>query len=255
MYRTINELLQPYTLFCLLAGGACLNLWRNRVESRRRLVLVSGPLAVLVLMSLPPVARLATLTLQGRFRQRTELPERTQAIVVLGGWSMPAHDRRPRALLGADSIFRCLHAAELYHRGGPCLVVVSGGVAEPEKGQPAVAPLMKELLCDLGVAARDVLIEDHSTTTYENGIECRKVLLARRVERIALVTNASHMLRATRCFGRLGFEVTPAPCDFDAVTLDASLSSFLPSCDAARATSEAAHEWLGLVWYWLRGRI
>ncbi|HEV3339877.1 MAG TPA: YdcF family protein [Pirellulales bacterium] len=254
MYRTFNELLQPYLLFCLLASGACINLWRKRVESRRRLALVSAPLAALVLISLPPVARLANLTLQRRFTPRTDLPDGTQAIVVLGGWSMPTDERRPRPLLGADSIYRCLHAAELYRRGGPCLVVASGGVAEPQKGQPAVAPLMKELLCELGVAPDDVLVESGSTTTYENGIECRKLLFERGIERITLVTNASHMLRAARCFARLGFDVTPAPCDFDATTLNASLSSFLPSCESAAASSKAAHEWMGLVWYWLRGR-
>ncbi|HWB13990.1 MAG TPA: YdcF family protein [Pirellulales bacterium] len=253
MYRIVKELLQPYTLFCLLAAGASVNLWRKRVESRRRLLFLSVPLAALVLISLPPVARLAHLTLEWRFKPRTELPEGNQALVALGGWSMSADHRRPRPLLGADSIYRCLHAAELYRRSGPCLVVVSGGVAQPEKGQPAVGPLMKELLVELGVASEDVLVDDRSRTTYENGLECRKLLSQRGVERITLVTNASHMLRAEACFNRLGFDVTPAPCHFDAGTLDASISTFLPSCDAAEASAEAAHEWLGLVWYWLRG--
>jgi len=251
----VSEVLQPYTLCCLLAVGAWLSLWRKRVESRRRLLVLSAPLAALVLLSLPPVARLAHRTLQWRFTPRTELPEGNQAIVVLGGWSMPSDERRPRALLGGDSIYRCLHAAELYHRSGPCLVVVSGGVVEPEKGQPAVAPLMKELLGELGVAPHDVLVENRSTTTYENGLECRKVLFERGIERITLVTNATHMLRATRCFSRLGFEVTPAPCNFDLTTLHLSASDLLPSSEAAGANDEAAHEWMGLLWYWLRGWI
>ncbi|HEV3021547.1 MAG TPA: YdcF family protein, partial [Pirellulales bacterium] len=130
-----------------------------------------------------------------------------------------------------------------------------GGVAEPEKGQSPVAPLMKELLVELGVAADDVIVDDRSTTTYENGVECRQMLSERGVERITLVTNASHMLRAVRCFARLGFDVTAAPCDFDATRLDVSLSSFLPSREAVRACDEVAHEWLGLIWYWLHGWI
>jgi uncharacterized SAM-binding protein YcdF (DUF218 family) len=255
VYRIVKELLQPYTLFCLLAAVASMNLWRKRIESRRRLLFLSVPLAALVLISLPPVAHLAQRTLQWRFKPRTKLPAGNQALVVLGGWSMPADDLRPQRLLGADSIYRCLHAAELYRRSGPCLVVVSGGVAEPEQGQPAVGPLMKDLLVELGVAAAAVLVDDRSRTTYENGLECRKLLSQRGVERITLVTNASHMLRAEACFSRLGFDVTPAPCRFDTNTLDASISSFLPSCQAAQASAEAAHEWLGLAWYWLHGRL
>jgi hypothetical protein len=62
MYQLINEFLQPYCLFSVLAAVACVNLWRKRVESRRRLLLLSLPLALLVAISLPPVAYLSNLS-------------------------------------------------------------------------------------------------------------------------------------------------------------------------------------------------
>jgi uncharacterized SAM-binding protein YcdF (DUF218 family) len=255
MYRLFNEILNPYALSCLLTLGACVNLWRRRVETRRRLLLITVPLAVMVVISLPLVAHVANGTLEWQFTPRTQLPEDSQALVVLGGWSMPADPQRPQPLLGEDSIVRCLHAAELYRRGGPCLVVVSGGVAEPENNQPPVAPLMRELLSQLGVPPKDVLVEDHSTSTYQNAQECQKILAEREIERITLVTDARHMLRATCCFRRLGFDVAPAPCDFRVAQFDFKFADFLPASQAAGSIGEVAHEWIGLAWYWLHGRI
>src|SRR5487761_1318288 len=245
-YRVINQILQPYTLLSLMLAVACANLWRQRRETPGRLWAVAAPLALLLLISTPAASYLAFATLEWRFEPLTQLPEGNQAIVVLGGWSMPADIRRPHPMLGADSIDRCLHAAELYHRGGgPCLILVSGGQAEPEKDQPPVGPLMKELLAELGVAPADVLVEDRSSSTYENARECQKILAQRHIERVTLVAKASDMLRASWCFRRVGCQVTPAPCDFKAGKFDASLSSFLPSARAATGSGDVAHEWLG----------
>ena len=255
MYRLVNDFLHPYTLLSLLAIGAYMFSWRKRADARRRLLSVTVPCAALLLISIPVVAHVAVGTLEWRFTPRTKLAEENQAMVVLGGYAMPADVRRPHEMLGADTLYRCLHAAELYHESGPCLTVVSGGQVEVEKNQPAVAPLMKTFLTELGVEPDDLLVEDRSTTTYENAQECQRILAERGITRITLVTNASHMLRASRCFRAAGFDVIPAPCDFKTGKFEVCMASFLPSAHAAARTGDVAHEWLGIVWYWLHGRI
>ena len=81
------------------------------------------------------------------------------------------------------------------------------------------------------------------------------MLERRGVERVVLVTDAASMFRAERCFRKQGLEVVPAPCNFRTGHFQWELDAFLPDPRAARHTGEAAHEWLGTLWYWCRGRM
>lgn len=255
MYRVVNDFLQPYALLVLIAAVALVGLWRKQPEGRRRLRWLIAPFVLLVLMSTPVVSDLLIGTLEWRFAPLSRLPEDTQALVVLSAGIHPADAYHPEPQLAASTLYRCQHAAELYHRGGPCLVVVSGGTLEPEKGVPPLALLMRDYLLEVGVSPADVSLEDQSTSTYENARQCEKILRQRGIERITLVTRADHMRRAAACFRRLGLEVTPAPCQFRSSEFAWRASKFLPSPSAARASQEVWHEWLGIVWYWLHGRI
>jgi DNA-directed RNA polymerase specialized sigma24 family protein len=127
MYRILNELLQPYSLVFLISILAFANLWRQRRETRKRLLLLGIPLGGLLLLSMPAISHLAFGTLEWRFAPMTALPAGNQAIVVLGGGLLPKDEYRPTSLLGESTLYRCLHAAELYRGSGPCLVVLSGG--------------------------------------------------------------------------------------------------------------------------------
>jgi uncharacterized SAM-binding protein YcdF (DUF218 family) len=114
---------------------------------------------------------------------------------------------------------------------------------------------MRDFTVRLGVDPADILVEDRSLTTYENTLQSAEILRARGVQRIALVTDATHMYRASRCFDRQGFEVVPAACNFRAVQLQCSPELFLPNTHGVDRLRIAMHEWLGIVWYKLHGRI
>jgi uncharacterized SAM-binding protein YcdF (DUF218 family) len=255
MYRSIVSLAQPYTLLYLLMGLAIANLWWKRRETRRRLLLVTVLYVVLAVLSTPAVAHLALRSLEGQSPLLERRPEDAEAIVVLAGGVNPSDDSCGAAELDSETLHRCLHAAELYHRGPACPVLVSGGKVDPESPVPAGATAMRSYLLQLNVRASDVMVEDTSRTTYENAVECRKQLEQRNVRKIVLVTSAVHMARAVRCFHKQGLEVIPAPCHFQAGQLDRSLRDYLPNPDAVSACRDAVHEWLGGLWYQLRGRI
>ena len=114
---------------------------------------------------------------------------------------------------------------------------------------------MHDFLKGQGVKDEDLLLEDKSTTTYENALYARDALKGREIERIVLVTSAGHMRRAVGCFTAQGFQVTPSACDYRARQTPWSIRQFLPSSQGIAEVDRAAHEWLGIAWYWLRGRI
>ena len=121
---------------------------------------------------------------------RSAPEERYDAIVVLGcrvrpdGTASPALARR--AALGA----------ELWRRGLAPRLVLTGGVGTHP---PSEAEAAARVARALGVPDDAMILEDRSTSTEENAREA-----ARRIdaERVLVVTDAYHVVRAERVFRR-----------------------------------------------------
>ena len=258
MYALIHFLLQPFMILSLVCGLAIANLWRCRRESRARLLWVTVPYVLLVGFSLPIVAGVATAVLESRFDPLARRPHDIEAIVVLGGYvSRPAH-RGLEPELGSDTALRCIRAAALYRDGDPVPVVASGRLFwEQQEGQeveqPSLAAVMGRVLRHLGVAGEDLILEQVSTDTWENAVESAGLLKARGIQRVLVVTDATHLPRAVACFRAQGMSVVPAGRGYQEHRL--SVASFLPSHYAPERNQEVFHEIIGFLWYWVRGRI
>ncbi len=255
MYSVLVYLLRPYTLACGVTGVAIVSLWRKRQASKRHLLLLTFGFASMMILSLRAVSYLGLGSLEWSFPPLRYFPADAEAIVVLSGSFEPPDGVRLETAMGSDTLHRCLHAAEVYHRGGPRTVLVSGGNVDPGSPGPSYAQLMGDLLIKLGVDASDLRIEPNSRSTYENAVECRKLLDRSGIRKIILVTEATHMARASLCFRKQGIEVVPGACRHRATHFDLTILNFLPSPLAAVSCSDVFHEWLGLAWYRLRGRI
>jgi uncharacterized SAM-binding protein YcdF (DUF218 family) len=254
MYQFFVQLLQPYSLLFVVIAIAIVLLWRRRVASRRLLMLLTVPMILLTAANLPVVADLAVGSLEWSYPTTYDRPDDIEAIVVLCGYVRSPNDQFPEAELGPDTLYRCIHAARLYHQGKPCLVIVSGGTLRGTQG-PSMAETMKKFLLTQGIPERDLAMEDQALSGYENAVETGKLLSELGKNRVLLVTSAVHMPRAAACFHARGICVTPAACDYLTREYRVSLSSFWPSADAAKKSQTAAREWLGLVWYWFHDRL
>ena len=254
VYFLLTGLLKPYPLCLLLTAVALGYAWYREPGARRRLLWVTLPFIALVLLSLPALSYLELGSLEWHYRPLREPPARVEALVVLAGGIRTADEVRPRAEPDCDTAFRCLYAAELYRAAGGCPVLVSGGRMNGPS-EPSGAEVMRAFLIDLGVNGSDITTEDASQTTYENAANSQKLLEARGVRRVVLVTDATHLFRAERCFRKQGLDVVPAPCNYRATRFAWSVMDFVPSPDAAQASAEAFHEWAGTLWYWCTGRI
>jgi uncharacterized SAM-binding protein YcdF (DUF218 family) len=148
-----------------------------------------------------------------------------------------------------------MKAAELYQAADPCLIVVTGGRVDLRKKGPVMAVVMRDLLLQLGVQPEDVIVESRSRSTYENAVFASEYLRDRGIDSVVVVSDATHLARATRCFKKLGFQTWGAGCQYRATELRLTVFSFLPSLGAAAANQAVFHEWLGFVWYWMNGRI
>jgi uncharacterized SAM-binding protein YcdF (DUF218 family) len=173
------------------------------------------------------------------------------AMVVLSGAMTLGRDGEP--VLSDDTLVRTVHAAEIYRRVAPRWVVVTGGPTRAAPGAGPIAVRMRDLLVVLDVPGDRVLVEGEARTTYENAVFTRRLLASRGVGRIVLVTEALHMPRAAAVFRAAGFDVTPAACGYIAAGPPSWPGALLPNAFSAVNFQRAAHEWIGLAWYWWRG--
>jgi uncharacterized SAM-binding protein YcdF (DUF218 family) len=247
--------LTPYPILLVVMALALASRFWKRGDTRRSLLLVIVPFVALVLLSTQPIEHLLLGTLEWQNRPLAARPDNTQAIVVLASAARPPNRWRLQAELDDRSIYRCLCAKALYHQGKACPVLLSGGMNDPSEAGPPNATVMRDFLVDLGVKESDLIVEDVSRSTYENAVECHKLLQARGITRIVLVTDAVHMVRAAASFRRLALEVVPAACHHQATTYTFDLAGLVPDPNCARNCQRVWHEWVGLAWYWIRGRI
>ena len=74
---------------------------------------------------------------------------------------------------------------------------------------------MAVLLEMMGVPRQAMMFEDQSRNTAESAHAAWEFLSAQNIRRIILVTSAEHMPRSVALFEKEGFEVVPAPTDFN----------------------------------------
>jgi uncharacterized SAM-binding protein YcdF (DUF218 family) len=255
MSHVVEFVIRPTVFLPLILALALVNLWRRRRETRGRLLFLTVPFGLLAVISLPAVAYLALGTLEWSYPTSTEIPGHPEMLVVLSGYMMAPKDKPDRAELGADTYYRCLHALRLYRKADGCPLLLSGGISEGARQGPPLADAMRTFFLQQGVKAADLTVENRSQTTYENAVNCAAMLQARGIHRIVLVTDAKHLWRASLCFAKQGIDVVPSPCSAFTERFENRLEDYVPSPDGAGHFMSAFHEWIGVVYYRLRGWI
>ena len=249
------HVLQPYTVLMLVLLLAIVALWYKRRELRRKLLLVTVPFLALFLCSMPNVAWLLVDTLEGRYPVLDELPADADVMIVLASW-VSTKPREHRPTLDEDSLARCLFAVQRYKKDKACPIILSGGRPSANENDLTCAEVMRDFLLQNGVAAEHLLLEGNSHSTYENAVETAKMLEKHGFRHPVLITDAVDLHRAVLCFRKQGIDVAPAGCHYRSTgTWGFSLILLLPHASAAQNVSRVCHEWLGIAYYKLGGRI
>ncbi len=82
----------------------------------------------------------------------------------------------------------------LYREGIVDAVIVSGGRANPLSPYTE-GEVMRDYLLAHGVKAEDIVVEQKSMTTLQNGKFCKKILSDRGAKEVVLVTSSYHLYR------------------------------------------------------------
>lgn len=212
-------------------------------------------LAILVTASLPVVGEALVFSLEREHPPADPAASPVAgAIVILGGSLSPGIPPRhgPELVEASD---RILHAARLYRAGKAPLVIPSSGRLPWFVAERSEAAEMADLLVEWGVPRTAILEEGKARTTSENAVETVKLLRARGVRQVLLVTSSLHMRRGLASFRAEGLDAIPSPCDaLVAATRARSPFAWIPSPQALEQTHTALWEHLGLAYYRVTGR-
>lgn len=233
----------------LLLGVVLLWSRRHRRAGRALLTLLAVFLAAVVATPLQPWL---TGELENRFAPPPHLPDRIDGIVILGGMIRPNISKARGRPTMNDAAERLIEGARLARLHPEAMVIFSGGSADPWNSGASEAQFAGALLRQLGVAEDRLLLEDKSRNTYENALFSRGLLPTAPSGTWILVTSAMHMPRSVGVFRRAGWPVIPWP------------TSYLSGGEAEWANedipimrlyylSRTGHEWIGLLYYYLRG--
>lgn len=251
--RVITKFIEPFVLppglFFLLLILLGIWLWRFRKE--RATGVATLLFAVLVyLYSIPAMGELLIAPLE-----RAYPPPATgeacwgDAIVVLGGGALsssPAEGGAP-ALTG-ESTGRLVYGVRLA-REMPVPLIFTGGRAMGREDRPSEAEAAEGVARSLGLESGRVKIEERSRTTWENALYLAEGFDTRVP---LLVTSAWHMPRAIYSFRAHGMDPVAAPTLYRSDPAPPLATDFLPSPGGFETSSRALHEYVGLLYYWIR---
>lgn len=242
----------PMAILSVLVLFGIVRLWWKHKECRKRLCGIAIPFLVLYIIHTWPVRYLIVGSLEWGYPLVETVNGEVEAIVVLSGAIHAADPVRPYPELGTNTIERCFHAAKLHKSAPDKPILVSGGSLEGEGGSIA-ATLMREFLIRQGVNEQKIIVEDQSRTTHENAVESARILREKGIQRIALVTTATHMKRSVGTFEKQGLRVTPSACGHIANGYGFLWTDLFPDATSAYHVETVSHEWLGYIVYRIRG--
>ena len=254
LYSVFLKLLYPTSLALALLVAAVL-LARRRGAQR---VCLAMAVMVLLVAGNDWVVAGMTRHLEGQFLPRDPVPE-ADAIVVLSGGVLGRRAPRPSIEIG-EAGDRLIYGASLYKQGKAPQIICTGNVATGGMAPRPASEDMAELLAILGIPDSAIVTETRSENTHDHAVLVCPMLEQRRAGRVLLVTSAMHMPRAMGVFRRgcPAVEFIAAPTDFRA-PYDPPMPwyrrgvALLPTPGSLLAFSEAAHEYLGVAYYTLRG--
>jgi len=235
-------------LLCLIGFAA---MWRGRRWGRWPL---AAGLGFYVMVIAIPVGPLMLMPLEERFSRPVEPPAHVDGIIVLGGAvdQNLTEARGIPALNGAAE--RMTEAVILSRRYPKARIVFTGGQGSLVHGSLSEADVARALWTAMGLDQSRVTYEDESRNTYQNAVLTHELVKPKPGETWLLVTSASHMPRSVGVFRKAGWTIVPWPVNYRTGRTLAALYD-APFPERVGQFEGALREWVGLVAYWLMGRM
>lgn len=243
MASVISALLTPsglaYGLFVLGLLTALKAPWRRLSWG---MLAASGAITLVCSSGAVATALLSPLEYEHPALEDAGLFPTVRHIVVLTGYAADDPDMPLTARLNDSSAFRVMMALQLQRSCPDCDVIVSG--------DPTTARVMGEVLIKLGLRKEQLTLETASENTAASAANLQPLLRGE----FFLVTSAGHQRRALAVLKHRGLKPIPVPTDYQ-MPKKWRTAELRPSPQSLLVSDLAIHEYVGAVWYRLKGAI
>lgn len=223
----------PPGIFILALIIVSLYAWRKN-QKRIAAVLATVTL-VFYLASTTFVGGALIRSLEDVYSPPEQLPAGDVIVVLGGGATNDTPDVSGTGGLTSVPANRLLTAVRLQKKLD-IPILLSGGEIYADSGKEA--DIAQRILLDLGVPAKDIIIENKSLTTTQNAKYSAKIIREKHFRNIILVTSAFHMERAMENFRKEGIDPIPYPADYTVnKQANVHLTKLMPSSQALEFTA------------------
>ena len=208
---------------------------------------------ILFLFSIKPVSNLLVYSLECQYQLPSEeILSNLDVVVILGGGMHMSGGFREYPEVRGVTYSRLFNGIRIFKQSGARTLALCGG--SPIPNTESEAEVMKALALELGIEENKIITETESRNTMENAAELAKLLSSTEKRRIGLVTSALHILRSEKAFRKQfpNDTIVPIPVNYIYSPDQHNLRSFVPSSDAFATSNYALHEWIGIIWYFMR---
>jgi uncharacterized SAM-binding protein YcdF (DUF218 family) len=172
-----------------------------------------------------------------------DIQQPVDIVIVLGSGHKDLNNTPAVMELGSSALFRLEEGLRILNANLNAKLFVSGysgGMTESH------ADVMRKAAIELSVNSNRIRTFPLAKDTQDEAYSMAPYLKGKRV---ALVTEASHLKRATIFFKQAGIDTMPAP----AMYLGSEKSDWQINANASYKSERAFYEWLGRAWQWMKG--
>ena len=171
-----------------------------------------------------------------------DIQQPVDVVIVLGSGHKDLSNTPEIMQLGNSALFRLEEGLRILKANPNAQLFVSGYSGEMTEPH---AEIMRRAAIELGVQPNRIKAFPLAKDTEEEAKSMKPYLDGRQA---ALVTEASHLKRASIFFEKAGINIIPAP----ALYLGSEKSDWQIDANAAYKSQRAFYEWLGRGWQWIK---
>ena len=251
IYKIIMNLLLSNMFFIAIILVAIILLIKNKKKLATILLIILA--LMMYFLSISPVANFIAKSLESKFLPITKNQVLShKALILLGGGIQNFKlNNKNYTDVPITAYRRIIEVVRVFYLAKQNHILYKIFVTGGEVFQKIIpeALLYKEVLMNLGVPSKDIVIETKSKTTYENAKFLSQILKEHKYKAYLLVTSAFQMKRAVYCFKKFNINIVPDPVGY---MQNKETLFFIPQFKNLEKFSTVLWEDIGMLYYRIR---
>jgi uncharacterized SAM-binding protein YcdF (DUF218 family) len=248
--KVLLFLIQPFNWIMIIGSFA---LFTKNQQIKKR----SGIIALAIFLIFSNAYIIQQITLRWQAPEKImNAGEQYEVGILLTGFAAYNLNTGKAYFKGASDRF--IQTAKLYHQKHIKKIIVSGGNSSIKKSRQKFkeGDFVAEQLKLLGIPESDILLDNQSRNTHENGLFSKRIIDSLKLPPpYLLITSATHLPRAQHVFNKIGLTATSYACHFTVIDNPVDFPGVLmPSLEAFELWNTFMKENVGLLMYKFTGK-